>query len=396
MAFGFGFNKAKTLSSAEKNVMAGKLQHAIADYEKIIKEGPKDLTVLNAIGDLHARLGKTDQAVTYYKRGADAFAGNGVTVKAIAMYKKITKLDSSSVDSLARLAELYAQQGLHSDARSQYAAVAEHHLKAGKLDDAARVFHRVLDLDPENAPMQAKLAELYVRLGKKNEARDIYFRNAELYRSRKNFAAADESLGHVLIIDKGFSQAILLRGLVKMELGDAASAVTCLEQIPDIDTRPEGLRSMLRAYFKLGNLDAAGPLARKLHTVFHESNGLASYGEALVAAGRTEEALALYSEFGDALLSSQSEAVIQSLQGCIARVKENPAALEQLGGLLERAGQTTHLAEIKELLAHASVQSGDLAKARDLYRELARIEPDNPLHTQNYRQVLAKLGEDPS
>jgi tetratricopeptide (TPR) repeat protein len=396
MAFGFGFNKAKSLASAERSVKAGRLQNAIADYEKIVKEDPKDLTVLNTIGDLYARLGKADQATSYYKRVADAFASSGFTVKAIAMYKKITKLDGSSVDCLNRLAELYAAQGLHTDARSQYALVAEHYLKAAKLDDAARIFQKVLDLDPENAAMQAKLAELYVKLGKKSEARDIYLRNAELYRSRKNFTAADESLGQVLAIEKNFSQALLLRGLVKMELGDATGTIQCLEQVPDIDTRPEGLRSMLRAYFKLGNLDAAGPLARKLHTVFHETAGLIQYGEALVASDRTEDALALYTEFGDVLMSAQGESVTLALQGCIAKVKDKPTALEQLSGLLERAGATTHLAEIKELLAHASVQSGDLAKARDLYRELARLEPDNPLHTQNYRQVLAKLGEDPS
>jgi tetratricopeptide (TPR) repeat protein len=396
MPFGFGFNKAKVLASAEKNVKAGKLQHAIADYEKIVKEDAKDLTVLNTIGDLYARLGNTEQATSYYKRVGDAFAGNGFTVKAIAMYKKITKLDSSAVDSLTRLAELYAQQGLQSDARAQYVLVAEHHLKAGSLDRAANVFHKVLDLDPENAAMQAKLAELYGRLGKKNEARDIYLRNAELYRSRQNFAAADESLGQVLAIDKTFSQAILLRGLVKMELGDAAAALQCLEQVPDIDSRPEGLRSMLKAYFALGKIDAAGPLARKMYSVSQETQGLSSYGDALVHAGRTEEALAFYTEFADVLLSGQNESVISALQGCIARVKDNPAALEQLSGLLERAGHTTNLAEIKELLAHASVQSGDLAKARELYRELARLEPDNPLHTQNYRQVLVKLGEDSS
>src|SRR5690349_2459838 len=117
MPFGFGFNKAKVLASAEKNVKAGKLQHAIADYEKILKEDPKDLTVLNTIGDLYAHLGKTDQASSYYKRVADAFASSGFTVKAIAVYKKITKLDGA-VENLNRLAELYAQQGLHTDARS--------------------------------------------------------------------------------------------------------------------------------------------------------------------------------------------------------------------------------------------------------------------------------------
>ena len=50
MALGFTFNKAKVLSAAEKYVQQGKLQNAIAEYEKVSKQDPKDLTVLNTIG----------------------------------------------------------------------------------------------------------------------------------------------------------------------------------------------------------------------------------------------------------------------------------------------------------------------------------------------------------
>ena len=55
MAFGFGFNKQKVLSSAEKFVQQGKLQNAISEYEKVLKADSKDLTVLNTIGDLYSR-----------------------------------------------------------------------------------------------------------------------------------------------------------------------------------------------------------------------------------------------------------------------------------------------------------------------------------------------------
>ena len=50
MAFGFGFNKQKALSAAEKFVQQGKLQNAIAEYEKVLKADPKDLTVANTVG----------------------------------------------------------------------------------------------------------------------------------------------------------------------------------------------------------------------------------------------------------------------------------------------------------------------------------------------------------
>ncbi|MEO6120261.1 MAG: tetratricopeptide repeat protein, partial [Terriglobales bacterium] len=111
MALGFGFNKAKVLASAEKSVQQGKLQNAIADYEKVVKEDPKDLTVLNTIGDLYSRIGHNDQAVIYFRKVGDAYATQGFTVKAIAMYKKLTKLSPGNIDNTQKLAELYTVQG---------------------------------------------------------------------------------------------------------------------------------------------------------------------------------------------------------------------------------------------------------------------------------------------
>src|SRR5215468_11088374 len=103
MAFGFGFNKQKVLSSAEKFVQQGKLQNAIAEYEKILKNDPKDLTVTNTVGDLYSRLGDQPRAVECFKGVGDAYASQGFTVKAIAMYKKISKLQPS-VDGALKLA----------------------------------------------------------------------------------------------------------------------------------------------------------------------------------------------------------------------------------------------------------------------------------------------------
>ena len=140
MAFGFGFNKQKVLGAAEKYVQQGKLQNAITEYEKILKNDAKDLTVTNTVGDLYARLGENDKATECFKTVGDAYAAQGFTVKGIAMYKKITKI-SPSVDGSLKLAELYTQQGLFNDARAQYLQVAEDFMKNGDLDQAVRQGH---------------------------------------------------------------------------------------------------------------------------------------------------------------------------------------------------------------------------------------------------------------
>ena len=165
MAFGFGFNKQKILSAAEKFVQQGKLQNAIAEYDKIPKSDENDLTINNTIGDLYSRLGESSKAIECFKKVGDAYAAQGFTVKGIAMYKKIAKLQPS-VDGSLKLAELYTQQGLFNDARAQYLQVAEDFMKNGDLEQAVRLFRKVLEMDPENAPMRVKLGEVYVRLGK--------------------------------------------------------------------------------------------------------------------------------------------------------------------------------------------------------------------------------------
>ncbi len=165
MALGFGFNKAKVLAQAEKFVQQGKLPNAISEYEKIVKEDPKDLTVLNTIGDLYARVGNNDEATYYFKKVGDMYAQNGFAVKAIAIYKKLTKIGPYNAENTTKLAELYGQQGLFNDARVHYMQVADHLLKSGDNQQAARVFQKILELDPENAHTQAKLADLYTEAG---------------------------------------------------------------------------------------------------------------------------------------------------------------------------------------------------------------------------------------
>src|SRR5882762_1232156 len=391
MAFGFGFNKQKVLSAAEKYVQQGKLPNAISEYEKVLKNDPKDLTVTNTVGDLYSRSGESDKATGCFKQVGDAYASQGFTVKAIAMYKKICKLQPS-LESLLKLAELYTQQGLFNDARAQYLQVAEEFLKGGELDNAVRIFLKILEMDPENSTMRVRLAEVYIRLGKKTEAWQIFSAAAESLRSKGSLAAADEVLQRMLTLDPGNAYALLMQGKNLLESGDAAGAVTTLSKVPNIDSNPEGLRDLLKAYLQSGQLSDAGTLANKLLTVHNDLPAIASFADALMQAGQYENALLVYDQHSERLLSANSAKVLETLHAIIGHVRENPASLEKLLALFLKAGDNTHVTEVYELLAHASVQAGDLPRARDLYQKLATMEPQNPLHMANYQQVVAQLG----
>jgi tetratricopeptide (TPR) repeat protein len=391
MAFGFGFNKQKVLSAAEKFVQQGKSENAISEYQKIIKADPKDLTVMNTIGDLYSRLGDTDKAAECFKSVGDAYASQGFTVKAIAMYKKLSKL-KASMECVLRLAELYTQQGLFNDARAQYLLVAEDFLKSGQLDQAVRIFQKTLEMDPDNVPMRTKLAEVYLRLGKKEEAWKILTAAAESLRAKGQLAAADEILQRMLKLEPGNSYALVLRGKAAVEAGDFKAAIECLGKVPDLDTNPEGLRALFHAYLRSKRYPEALTLAGKLANVYDDISAVTEYTTALMEAQQYRDVLPVFEEFCDRLLRADQARLLESLRSLIGYVRDDTQALETLLQLFHKAGESTNITEIYELLAHAHVQAGDLDKARDYYLKLTQLEPGNQMHAQNYQQVLAKQG----
>jgi pilus assembly protein FimV len=395
MALGFGFNKAKALSAAEKYVQQGKLQNAIAEYDKVSKQDPKDLTVLNTIGDLYARLGRADQASEYFRKVGDAYASDGFVVKAIAMYKKLTKLGTANTDAMVRLAELYTQQGLYNDARAQYMAIADSYLKINDRESATGILKKMLELDPDNAAMQAKVADLYLKLGKNEEAVGIYFHSAQSQYQRGSMEAAEQALQHVLKLDPKYAAALMLRGQIAAESGKSEVAIEHFAKLPDLDSRPEALRPLLQAYVSKGDLEKAGPILSKLVTIHKDGSAVGSYAEALLQAGKYEKALEFFQEHSEHFLSGNKETFAETLVSLVSKVKDSEPALQALLGLLRKAGAAAHATrEVQESLAHAYVQNGELQPAAELYQELALAEPENPLHEQNYKQIIARMGKD--
>jgi len=394
MALGFGFNKAKVLNSAEKYVQQGKLQNAITEYEKVVKEDPKDLTVLNTIGDLYARLGQTDRATAFFRRVGDAYATDGFTVKAIAMYKKLTKLAPNSIEALQKLAELYTQQGLYNDARQQYVALADHWMRANDLDNAAKIFQKMLELDPENAAMQTKLADLYIRMGKRDDAKEIYFRAADSLYQRGAMDAADEALGRILGIEPGNSRALLKRALIASDSGDGAAAIQNLKKIPEIESNADGLSVLLRAHLQTKDYVNGEAIARKLAAEHDDLSGIQAVAEALLSSGSIQQSLGLYREFSGQF--GPAESMQHAVDAALQKVTDDAPSLQMIRDMFRDLGDQARYNEATELLAHALVHAGELQQARDLYWELCEREPENPIHQQHYRQVLIKLGEDPA
>lgn len=158
------------MDAARKFVDKGQIDKAVKEYLRIVHEDPKDVRVWLKIGDLYAKKGAKQDATETYLKVARFYHEQGFFLKAVAVYKQILKLDPRLVDVILKLAELYKQLGLMSDAMQHFESVAAHFHREGNTKEALATVKKLVDLDPENIATRIKLAELYSKEGLVEEA----------------------------------------------------------------------------------------------------------------------------------------------------------------------------------------------------------------------------------
>src|SRR4029453_1424885 len=104
-------NPVKLKQDADKEEKAGRLDKAIDLLKQLVADNPRDWNSINRIGDLYVKLNNLKAANEQYAKVADFYARDGFYLKAIAVWKKITKNDPNSLESNLSLADLYTKQG---------------------------------------------------------------------------------------------------------------------------------------------------------------------------------------------------------------------------------------------------------------------------------------------
>src|SRR5262252_1452962 len=194
-------DKVKTLRAAEKFLEIGKIPAAIKEYCKIVEEEPDDFTTLNILGDLHVRVGNHAAAISCFRRNAEHYREQGFAFRAIAMFRKIDRLQPNDIEIATYLADLYAQEELVVEARSHYLVVANAYAKSGDTQAGLGVLSKIADLDPKNTDIRLKLAESYIKEGMPEEAAVAFNEAGKNLSARNHLDAAVSAYMRALAID---------------------------------------------------------------------------------------------------------------------------------------------------------------------------------------------------
>ncbi|MGH7209725.1 MAG: tetratricopeptide repeat protein, partial [Nitrospiraceae bacterium] len=261
MRWYWGTDKSVIVENAQRLAAQGQYEHAIVEWKKLRSGQPTDSIIYNTIGDLHLKRRAPAEAVDAYFQAAAAFRAEGSGLKAIAVYRKILKVDPARYQVYRDLGDLNAERGLISNAISDYLTLTKRCLKEGRTQEAIELYRTIATLDASNAEARQRLAEFSPMSSAQGEpamqpatTRDQAATAIESPTPASASPPAEEPHARKVI-----SRLIVLEGAVQKiregEYTEAEAALTdLLNQVPG---DPEVCRLLALLHLKRGELAVA-------------------------------------------------------------------------------------------------------------------------------------------
>ncbi len=385
-------DRTKTLASAEKLVKTGKLVEAIAEYKKLADDNPRDMNNFNKLGDLYLRAGKTQDAIRHFLRIAEFYASDGFFLKAIAMYKKISKLDPSNMDCLQKLATLYHKQGLTIEARVQFKEVVDHFIKASQFKKAIEVLAQVLEMEPDNSEVRMRYADLLTRAGDAKESAPHF---AQVARELAAKGKIEEALK---VGQKGLKAVPGNSDLMSLMLSLSKEAqkspddllASVVEMAKGNGDNPRSLALLGEAYLTAGKTKEAEQVFRKLSGMGDNAppEVAAAVGRYHLSKDADGPALEWLGRAADGFLEASSASEATGLLDEFLRAfPDHRGGLARRAAIASQAGDKKGQAASLLRLAQIHIGASETVEASKALQSLVEIEPGNA----RYAEMLASL-----
>jgi tetratricopeptide (TPR) repeat protein len=163
-------SKNKLMDKAQKLLQKGKLKDTVHTLNQVMEVDPTDFRVLLKKGELEARIGDADAAKQSYTQVAEQYSQDGFYLKAIAIYKKILKLDGEEFHVYSKLASLYRKLGLDSEAKKHLKVVAEYYKAKGLKTNYHEIVVQLSELGESVTDSQIEYVQNIAEDGKTDQA----------------------------------------------------------------------------------------------------------------------------------------------------------------------------------------------------------------------------------
>lgn len=281
--------------------------------------------------------------------------------KAIAQYQLLVNDDSRDVRSMLKIADLYSKLGKNDQALNGYQQVAQHYASDEIFEKAAAVYKQALRLAPESPDLHRDLGDAYHSLGRLKDAVRAYHQAQKIYKSR----------------------------------GDAARQTEVLERMIALDPDDIGMRIQLAERYAKDN-----EVTRALEFFEFAAERLDQEGRTDEFVQVAERIIFLRDDAPDLrrrvidiyLSNGQYRHALSHLQVCFKREPQNPQILDRLSQAFERLDRGDKAVLVLHELANLPATQANERECEHIYERILAIQPDDARALKRLRR-LRKLSD---
>ena len=338
-------DREKVLLAAQGFIQKKRYDKAVAEYQKIIQQDPEDARTLLKIGDLQSKMEAHADAVATYDRVGKYYAAQGFALKAIAVYKQIREIIQKQVPEIAdryghitlQLAQLYEQLGIVNDALVAYDEIATQLQRAGQDAQALEFFRKLVELDEYSPLAHLRLAEACSRVKTVDDAIRHFSIAAQMLMKANRLDDALKVFERLLhhrsepIYARRAAEIYLERGTPKDGMLALAKLQICFQADPK---SLETLGLLARAFVIIGQPVKSIEVQKELARTAKEQNNHAVWRETvnklLQAAPNDEQVQRLASSPPGKSVSSVPVAAVAQVSEPAPSITETETEIEEL------------------------------------------------------------------
>ncbi|KPK72319.1 hypothetical protein AMJ87_05150 [candidate division WOR_3 bacterium SM23_60] len=151
----------------------GDIKKAVAELESAIEEFSAEGSLYNKLGDLYLKINRKNRALKIYEKGARVFKDETYFPNAIALCKKILRLDKERAQVYELLGHLHKELDQRGEAANYFLEYAERKMKENDMDTVLETYNIIKELVPNNPKILETISAIYEKVGKKEEGEEL-------------------------------------------------------------------------------------------------------------------------------------------------------------------------------------------------------------------------------
>ncbi len=414
-------SQAATKQKATEHAARGEYHLAIEEYNKILSENDNDAAVHNLVGDTYLKMGNKDQAIDEFERAIEIYTEDAFYSNAVAVCKKILRVDGERASVYENLADLYQKQNLIGEAVQNYKEFADRMKAEGDLEKVFITYQKIKDIMPKKVDTRLSLVDMYLARNRNDDAVGELREVAKLYREQDKVEEAEEVEQRIMGL--GGSPAAPPKVEVaeepaeeeeqKGEFKDDADFYQQFQMVPpdagergsraatvsrEVEAPPETEREPARVEEAPSFESTEGGPGAEI--MFEQTTSDLDTERAALAAAEEEEALVREKEAEEEpapAAAADEELVVQQGEAQYEPMfKSSPtdwASYIELGDLCLSVGSTDEALEYYYKAGDAYFDEKRYDRAGEIYQKIAEIKPLELRPLQRLAQIAQKKGD---